>query len=561
MKRRLAILLALLICLLAAAFAVLWASKLMDSLFSYRSPLHASPPAPGEKLGQPLTRQIVFVLVDALRLDTAMNPEAMPYLHQLRQQGAWASMHSRPPSYSQPGYSTLLIGAWPDLNDAPAMNIDVHENIPTWTQDNLFSAAHRAGLKTAIAAYYWFEKLIPQSDVSASYYTQGDELTADRRVIDAAIPWIKSGDYQLVMLHFDQVDYAGHHEGGPLDPRWDASARQVDDLLREIAASLDLTQDTLLVVSDHGQINRGGHGGNEPDVLVEPFLLIGVGVKPGIYGDVQMVDVAPTLSALLGTNLPASTQGRVLVDMLDLSATQNKAIQSASLSQQNRLLRAYQYEIGRVVAPELVGETVAAHQAALEAARQARLNSERLPRAILVVLLVILVAFVLYRWQGRDLVWMVLGALLYMLVFNFLYLVPAGRTYSLSVLKSASDLILSTVGLVLVSLLAGWLLTAWNLKPFQRSSLGSLETGVGYTLSVIFLLSLPVAWSYVLNGALVGWTLPDFSSSFMAFISLFQILFVVVFGLLLTGLTALIVRQRSSDRRSRKPARSAQGEI
>lgn len=548
MKRSLPILLAVLICFLSAAIAILWANGLMNSLYSYRSPLHESPPSPGEALGQPLTRQVVFVLIDALRLDTAMNPEAMPYLNQLRQQGAWAAMHSRSPSYSQAGYSSLLIGAWPDVSDGPVMNVEDFENIPTWTQDNIFSAAQRAGLKTAISGYYWFQKLVPQSAVTASFYTEGDEQTADRRVIDAALPWIKEDNYQFILIHLDQVDYAGHYEGGSRDPRWDASARRVDDLLREIAANLDLTQNTLLIVSDHGQIDGGGHGGNEPVVLVEPFLLIGAGVKPGSYGDVQMVDVAPTLSALLGTNLPASTQGKVLSAMLDLTDAQSKAIQSASLPQQQRLLQSYQFAIGRVIAPETGDETVAAHQAALEAARQARLNAERLPRAILVVLLVILVAFVLYRWQGRDLVWMVFGALLYMLVFNFLYLVPAGRTYSLSVLKSASDLILSTGGLVLVAFLAGWLLTAWKLKPLQRSSIGSLETSLGYTLSVIFLLSLPVAWSYMLNGALVGWTLPAFSSSFLAFISLFQILFVSIFGLLLTGLTALIVRLRSSPR-------------
>jgi len=61
-------------------------------------------------------------------------------------------MHSRPPSYSQPGYSTLLVGAWPDLNDGPAFNLE-YEDIPTFTQDDLFTAAHRAGLKTAISAF------------------------------------------------------------------------------------------------------------------------------------------------------------------------------------------------------------------------------------------------------------------------------------------------------------------------------------------------------------------------------------------------------------------------
>ena len=80
--------------------------------------------------------------------------------------------------------------------------------------------------------------------------------------VDAALPWLQSAEYQLVLIHLDQVDYAGHHEGGPQDPRWNQAAQRADDLLAEILAAVDLEQDTLLVVSDHGQIDPGGHGGH-----------------------------------------------------------------------------------------------------------------------------------------------------------------------------------------------------------------------------------------------------------------------------------------------------------
>ena len=198
----------------------------------------------------------------------------MPFLNQLRQNAAWATMHSQTPSYSSPGYTVLLTGAWPQIHDGPALNLE-YEEIPTWTQDNLFSAAHRAGLKTAISAFNWFEKLVPQNAVDASFYTAGEDQHADRQVVDAALPWFQSGDYQLILIHLDQVDYAGHHEGGPIGEGWRAAANRADQLLQEIAAQLDLTQDTLLVLSDHGQIDRGGHGGQDPITLVEPFVLAG----------------------------------------------------------------------------------------------------------------------------------------------------------------------------------------------------------------------------------------------------------------------------------------------
>ena len=296
MKKHLPLLIGILACLLIAAGAYLWSSRLMDSVYAYRSPLHDAPPAPGEPLGAPLTRRVVFVLIDALREDTSLKPDVMPFLNELRSRSAAATIHSRPPSYSEPAYSTLLTGTWPDLSDGPTINLDYAE-IPTWTQDDLVSAAHRAGLKTAVSGYYWFEKLIPQAAVDASFYTPGEDAAADRAVVDAALPWLKANDHLFTLIHIDQVDYAGHHEGGPIDPRWDAAARRADDLLAEIAESLDLSEDTLFVASDHGQIDRGGHGGQDPITLVEPWVLAGAGVKPGSYGDVAQVDVAPTLAA------------------------------------------------------------------------------------------------------------------------------------------------------------------------------------------------------------------------------------------------------------------------
>ena len=298
--------------------AYYWATGMMDSIFAFRSPLKDTPPAAGLPAAPGTSKRVVFVLIDALRLDTSMDAAVMPALNSLRAQGASAVMHSRPPSFSQPGYTTLLTGAWPEINDGPPINLETDE-IPTFTQDDLFSAARRAGLKTAISGYEWFEKLVPQAAVDASFYTPGEDAAADRAVVDAALPWLRDGSYGLILIHIDQVDYAGHHEGGPRDPRWNEAAARADALLAEIAGEMNPGEDTLLVVSDHGQIERGGHGGNEAITLVEPFVLAGAGVKPGTYAEMQMVDVAPTLAVLLGTNLPASGEGRPLLEMLAVS--------------------------------------------------------------------------------------------------------------------------------------------------------------------------------------------------------------------------------------------------
>jgi Type I phosphodiesterase / nucleotide pyrophosphatase len=540
MKTNRFLLLAILACLIVAIGAYFWANNLMDSLYALRSPLKDTPPAAGQALGKPLTHTVVFVLIDALRDDTSHKTAVMPFLNQLRSQGAWATVHSRTPSYSAPGYSVLMTGAWPDVSDGPAMNPNDGEQARTWTQDNLFSAAHRAGLKTAVSGYFWFQGLIPQQYVDASFYTKGEDKSADVDVVNAALPWLKSGDYQFILIHIDQVDYAGHHEGGPQSPNWDAAAARSDDLLKQIVGALDLKQDTVLVTSDHGQIDRGGHGGQDPIVLLEPFVLTGAGVKPGEYPDIQQVDDAPTVAALLGLNIPATAQGVVQTSMLNLAPTQLVNINTALAAQKLQLLTAYQKAIGYSASFQTDPNSVPDLIRAMDQAKANRLNAERIPRFVLAIIIALIPAVILVWKRSRKIAWLLGGAILYIVLFNFGYAVLAGRTYSLSSVASSTDIILFTAETAAISLVLAWLALAIILKWFKSTRREGAENTLAFILTVLYLLALPVLLSYAINGALVTWTTPDMASMFMGFLSILQGLIVAVIGLILTGLTAIV---------------------
>jgi len=539
MKKYARLLLSLFVCILVMGVSYFWATGLMDSVFTYRSPLHNSPPTPGQPLGSPNTQMVVIVLIDALRYDTSQKAQVMPFLNELRASGASALMHSRPPSYSEPSYAVLLTGAWPDLSDGPAINVDYAE-IPTFTQDDIFSAAHRAGLQTAVSGYNWFEKLIPQDAVSASFYTAGEDQVADRQVVDAALPWLRSEGYQLVLIHIDQVDYAGHHEGGPVDPRWDEAATRADNLLREIVSLMDLSKDTLLIISDHGQIDRGGHGGQDAITLLEPFVLVGNDVVPGEYADVQMVDVAPTVAVLLGTNIPATNEGHPRTEMLTLTPNQLGSISNALSVQQSQLANAYQTAIGRQVSVSQNTDVVTATQTAIDAARQARLIAERIPRAILGVILVILLSLMFILLVKRDFLLLLGGAVIYLLIFNIKYALLDHKTYSLSSVETSTSLIIYCALTTLIALVISWLVFMLSKNAFRFKSRLAAEAALTFILTTIYILYLPVMLHYVINGATVTWALPNFAISFIGLLFLIQALMVAAIGLLLTGISALI---------------------
>ena len=538
MKKSGWIALGIIACLAITAGAYFHVTGLMESLFVYRSPLHSQPPAPGPALGAPLTHRVVFVLVDALRDDTSHKPAVMPFLNELRGQAAWATIHSRTPSYSDPGWTVLMTGAWPDISDGPAMNTP-YEETPAWTQDNLFSAAHRAGLATAVSGFNWWEKLIPQAAVDVHFYTPGEDQAADRQVMDAALPWLKSGNYPFILIHIDQVDYAGHYQGGPRSPNWDAAATRADALLKEIVSYLNLTQDTVIIVSDHGQIDQGGHGGQEAINLVEPLVLAGAGVKPGQYADIQQVDVAPTVAVLLGLNIPATAQGFVKTDMLALTAGQKAAVDAAQLTQKSQLAAAYLASIGSS-AKLPASSSASTLVLAMDAAKTKRLNSERLPRLILALLLAAIPAVVLIVKRSKTIAWWVGGALIYLILYHFQYAILAGRTYSLSSVLDANDFIMSTGITSAMALLFAWLAMSLGLRLFNKPTRQAAMYSLGFVFITLYLLALPIAWSYALNGGLLSWTLPDVASRFLEVLFTLQGMIVAVTGLLLTGMSALI---------------------
>ncbi len=536
-EKPLAFLKASLLLLLVAMIAVSWAVTLTRSLYTYRSPLHDRPPQPTNTHNKPLTNRLVFVLVDGLRLDTSLQADVMPTLNDLRRKGAWATMHSQPPSYSQPAYTVLMTGASPELSDGPIFNLD-YEDIRVWTQDNVFSSAHRARLKTAVAGYYWFEKLIPAEAVNAHFYTPEEDSEADEQVVAAALPWLLSKEYQFVLIHLDQVDYAGHHEGGPRDSRWQAAAYRVDKLLREIVNTLDFSQDTLLICSDHGHVDRGGHGGHEPEVLTEPFLLIGAGIKPGKYEDIHQVDVAPTIAVLLGINLPASSQGKVLTDMLELDEETFKIIQDSQAQQQNTLIEAYVSAV-RDGHGKNVEETLSM---TLNQVRMRRLYTERSPRLIVLLLAIVIPLQLFLRKRKKELLLFVGSAILYGVAFNIGYLLLGGYSFSFSTIRHERFFLLFIIINITISYAITCLYALATVRGKKYIADSWRERINGGTYVIIYLLSLLVFWYYYLFGATVEWTLPDFSLLFIVLLSLIQIGCIASLGILFNGFYSLLFK-------------------
>ncbi len=206
---------------------------------------------------------------------------------------------------------------------------------------------------------------------------------------------------------------------------------------------LDLSRDTVLVLSDHGHIRIGGHGGQDADVLIQPLVLAGKGVRSGAYGDINQVDVAPTIAALLGAAVPSSSQGQVRVEMLTLPAETQAQIKAYSNKQLTGVVNAYSSAIlGRE--PDFPSGELTAEKAKeiFNAIRLEKLGPERsLRSAISLILVVTLLVVIILKWR-KEFTWFFAGAFLLLFLFNLRYSWIDGRTYSLSSVQSEMDMIL-----------------------------------------------------------------------------------------------------------------------
>lgn len=541
MKKTFLLLFGIILCLGLAFGAYSWTMAMMDSIYEYRSPLAGNPPQPGEPLGTPATRRVVIVLVDGLRADTAYDAEVMPTLDRLRSQGASAIVHSQASSYSETAYATILTGAWQKIHDGPIFNLDYEEILPV-TQDMIFTAAHRAGLKTAVSGYYWFEKLIPAGILDDSFFTQGEDCQADVDVVHAALAWLEVGDDQLILIHLDQVDYAGHYEGGPVNKAWNEAAARVDELISEVFVNLDLQKDTLMIFSDHGHIDAGGHGGTENAVLTQPFVMAGAGAVPGQYGNIDQVDIAPTVAALLGTNLPASTQGQVLTRMLALPDRTLASLPADMQLQQEHLVTSYSAAIGVPIPSGALENksSVAAYQAVLSNLRVERATRERIPRAIISAVVLGLLVFLLMRFWKKGMLWKILGAAIFLLVFNLVFGIILGKSYSFSIIEGVIEFVLLVFGCSSIGFFTAWLFTAFTSRQFKLRPMDAALQTLVLTLVTIGLLLIPLAIHFTLNGALLSWTMPNWFVLFIGLLSMVLVIATAVLGILFSGISALV---------------------
>jgi hypothetical protein len=279
--------------------------------------------------------RLIVIGVDGLSVDGVVTANT-PRLHELIGRSAWTlAARGVMPTLSSPNWASMIDGAGPEQHGITSNGIlrrmveiqpvcrDAEGMFPT-----IFEVLRAQQPASRIAIFHdWagFAALVEKHAPDVMEHQHGAARTAET----AARYW-KQNHPELMFVHLDNVDHAGHADG------WATPAyyRAVEDADRYIGGILDMLRDEsaldstfVLISSDHGGKGHG-HGRNSLAEIQIPWILSGPEIRQGeLEAPVYTFDTAATIAWIFGLDAPECWIGRPITAAFRPAATLAHAAQ------------------------------------------------------------------------------------------------------------------------------------------------------------------------------------------------------------------------------------------
>lgn len=541
-----------------AAYTV--AGLAWDAVVGYRSP-YASLAGAATKPAPPVSDRVVLVIIDGLRLDAA---RSMPALSRLSEYASDYVLTAPQPSLSFPNWTTVLSGAPQSVSGVVT---NWHEG--SAPVDTLLDSAQQAGVPYVVVGPQDLATLFPAAkSADGTFMRPWTKEYMAETYVDATMRLVDEHQPRFVLLHIPDVDEAGHDFGGSSGEYADAVSR-VDADLRRLIEGLQDANTTFVVVSDHGHIDSGGHGGWEAEAVQVRGVFGGQGVNL-VQGSAALEDVAPTAAVLAGIPVPGHATGEALAPVIaagrGVEGLQNAAEQHREFAKRRiDVVLGPQSDMAEV--SSIMDQAEQDPNGAVARAEELRLAQDRNARlpygAAVIVAAIIAIALVgVASW--RALVAAAAGAGAYYFVYNVLYFVVHDYVWSLSAFNS-EDLVESWMNTrMLEAIVAGLigaaiagfvypLLRQMPMGPRGTYLPGWLTLGSVTVLVTQATLAIQVGWFVWWWGLTPEWRLQDLMWAFKADLDMVQATALGAVALLAPVVTYLVGRYHPKVRAAPKP--------
>jgi predicted AlkP superfamily pyrophosphatase or phosphodiesterase len=263
-------------------------------------------------------RHVLVIGVDGVRFDL-LGPEVTPVIWGFGRDGFLAPVpiDESTPTWSGPCWAAIATGQGVDGHGITGNDLTGHRLAE---HPDFVTVATRAGLPTLLAVSGWPPLALAEdggplfaeasrrefaavADESLAAWDAADEAITDlvAKIMAADGP----NGPRMSFVYLGAVDFTGHATGAGSAYRSAAQAadRRVGRLLAAIRSRPSFAQQgwTAVVVTDHGHLDQGGHGGREPEVATAWAAAAGPGIEPGGPPLItRQTQVAPLALAALG---------------------------------------------------------------------------------------------------------------------------------------------------------------------------------------------------------------------------------------------------------------------
>ena len=272
---------------------------------------------PAPSVVQTATKKVLLIGLDGIRVDILAKAHT-PHIDALIAQGTFSdTAQTRMPTVSGPGWSSMTIGVWAEKHGV--MGNDFSDNDYATYPDFLTRLEQIDPAFNTLAVMVWPPLGTTASGgpmisdaIDVKLNIEGDSLgygPADSLAVVAAVAQLVNENPDAAFVYLGNTDVIGH-ETSSLAPEYQAAIETADAHVGALVAALKqrptyAEEDWLILMStDHGRRDDGGHGGDSPQEHRIFYLASGPSALQGTpAAPPNIVDIAVTALAHLGVDL------------------------------------------------------------------------------------------------------------------------------------------------------------------------------------------------------------------------------------------------------------------
>jgi hypothetical protein len=268
-------------------------------------------------VGMPLAKRVIVIVIDGCRLDRFHEADK-PYLEKMMSGGTvYKSVETVYPARTVVCFSSMLTGAPPKRHGITS-NLVLKFGLKV---ESIFDVLRRHGKVGRLVGIAHLIDAFGEDVASVTSVAHNDKI--DQNLIAAARHELEKHDPDLLILQLLAVDQNGHTRGTYYPEyveRIEITDRLIEEFMRWCEERGYLEGAAVILLADHGQgIGIGAHGHLSEGERLVPFAIWGSGVVKGrtVREPHSILDLAPTISYILGVEPPGGSTGRVLMEAFD----------------------------------------------------------------------------------------------------------------------------------------------------------------------------------------------------------------------------------------------------